>query len=329
MKRIFVGCFGLVVLLLLGPWIFLFVASFWNGYTEVGEDLENSALLQSPPPVWAEGHTIKAVTFNIQDLPLVAKYKNHPERMRAIAVKLSTMDPDIVGFQESFSAKHRQILMDELRAGTRLQYFQYFGSGWGGSGMLTASAFPIVEAHFHRFIDANAWYHIWEGDWWVGKGVGLARVEVDDDTFLDFYNTHAQADYGRAANEAARLRQMEAAADFVTRSHVPTIPAIFVGDVNCRRGAPDYEALVTGAKLIRTMLMESRIDHIFAVDHESYEIEALDTMEIEQQVRVNNMEFGLSDHPGYLSALRIAPKDASDANNGATTPQDGAEGSTP
>lgn len=327
MKRIFVGCFGFLVLLLLGPWIFLFVASFWNDYTEVGEDLENSALLQTPPPVWAEGHNLKVVTFNIQDLPFVAKYADHPERMRAIAVKLSTMDPDVVGFQESFSAKHRQILMDELRASTRLQYFQYFGSGWGGSGLLTASAFPIVETYFHRFADSNAWYHVWEGDWWAGKGVGLTRLEVDDNVYLDYYNTHAQADYGRAANEAARLRQMEAAADFVQRSQSPTIPAIFVGDVNCRRGAPDYDALVTGAKLIRTMLVESRIDHIFAVDQAGYSIEALDTIKIEQMVRVNNKEFGLSDHPGYLSALHIAPV-GEDDNEEASLP-DGDEGSTP
>ena len=44
--------------------------------------------------------TLKIVTFNIHDIYFVST--DRTERMRAIANKLSGLDPDIVGFQESF-----------------------------------------------------------------------------------------------------------------------------------------------------------------------------------------------------------------------------------
>jgi endonuclease/exonuclease/phosphatase family metal-dependent hydrolase len=310
-KRAFIGGLRLLALLLLGPWVVLFAALFWNDYTEIDEYLEDSAFLQSPPPEWKADQVIKIVTFNIQDLPFGTEYEDNPERMRAVAKELSSIDPDVAGFQESFSAKHRKILIDELRDHTRLQHFQYFGSGMVGSGLLTASAFPVVEKYFHRFTDSNAWYHVSEGDWWAGKGVSLSRLEVAQDKYLDYYNTHAQADYGRAANEAARLRQMEAAAAFVRRSLARTIPAIFAGDTNCRQGEPDYQALVTGADLTRTMLLQSGIDHIFAVNQSSYDIEVLSTSVIEPVIRTNDVELRLSDHPGFVSELNISPVDES------------------
>ena len=309
MKRALIGGAGILALLLLGPWLLLFAASFWNGYTEIDEDLESSSFLQAPPPTWDTGHAIKVVTFNIQDLPLLARYEDDPERMRAIARTLGAIDPDVVGFQEAFSEKHRQILIQALRADTRLRHFQYFGSGMFGSGLLTASAFPIVEMYFHRFTDSNDWYHLSEGDWWAGKGVSLTRIEVNSHHFIDYYNTHAQADYGRAANVAARLRQMEAAAAFVQRSQAQTIPVIFAGDINCRQGKPDYQALTSGANLTRTMLLPSEIDHIFTGNHPRYAVKVLNTSKIEPIGRNGDEAIRLSDHPGFLSVLNISPLD--------------------
>jgi len=306
-KRLTIGCFSVLLLVLLAPWVILFVASFFNDYVEVEERLEDSAFLADPPAPWEEARALTVVTFNIQDLPVIAKYKHYEQRMRAIAVTLANHDPDVVGFQEAFTSKHRQILIEELRANTRLRYFQYYGSGWAGSGLLTASAYPIVESHFHRYEDSNAWYVIWEGDWWAGKGVSLDRLDLGDGAYLDFYNTHAQAGYGRAANAEVRYGQMRAAADFVNRSRMPGSPAFFVGDVNCRRGAPDYERLVTDANLLRVMVVDSAIDHIFATEDPGYDLEVIGSVEIDDRIRVGDLEFGLSDHNGYLSRVQIRP----------------------
>jgi hypothetical protein len=83
---------------------------------------------------------LKLVTFNLKDTPVVGA--DRPERMRAIAAKLCTLDPDIVGFQESFIEKDRNILIEKLKKGSRLQYHQYYPSRVAGSGLLISSAFP-------------------------------------------------------------------------------------------------------------------------------------------------------------------------------------------
>jgi len=100
---------------------------------------------------------------------------------------------------------------------------------------------------------------------------------------------------------------MEAAAAFVQRSQAQTIPVLFVGDINCRQGKPDYQALISGANLTRTMLLPSEIDHIFSGNHPGYAIEVLNTSKIEPVIREDDGELRLSDHPGFVSVLHISP----------------------
>ncbi|MBU4212210.1 MAG: hypothetical protein KKD33_06465, partial [Verrucomicrobia bacterium] len=122
--------------------------------------------------------TLKIVTFNIHDIYVGST--DRAERMRAIAEKLCTLDPDIVGFQESFIKKDRNILIERLKKGSRLQYHQYYPSRVVGSGLLISSAFSITERSFLRFKDSNPFYKVTEGDWWAGKGVALAQVKLPD-----------------------------------------------------------------------------------------------------------------------------------------------------
>ena len=275
-----------------------------NGRTGVSGDLRNSALLRESPAPLAEPLELKVVTFNIQDLYL--KGKDRPLRMRAIGAKLYTLDPDVVGFQEAFIEADRAVLLKEL-APTRLKHHQYYPSGNVGSGLLIASAFPIREVFFHQFTVANPVYKIWEGDWWAGKGVALARLELPGGALLDFYNTHAQAGYGNPAYDIVRTGQMAELADFVVRSQNPAYPALLAGDMNCRPGDGDFETAVAGAGLLRAMKGESRIDHIFAVKNEAYAFDVLATEPIEADVKLGDKTLSLSDHTGYMSTIRIRP----------------------
>jgi len=247
------------------------------------------------------------VTFNIQDLYVVGTHR--AERMRAIAEKLCTLDPDIVGFQESFIGKDRRILIEGLKKCSRLEYHQYYPSRTIGSGLLISSAFPIAQQSFFRFSDSNPFYRVTEGDWWAGKGVALARLELPDGIgFVDFYNTHAQADYGKRTYEVVRKSQMTELARFVNRSSTSTTPAFLVGDMNCQVGRDDFETAVEGANLLRMMNMDSGIDHIFAVWSPGYGFELVDTVEIEERIRVKGKYTALSDHIGYMSTVRVIPR---------------------
>lgn len=304
MKKLLLVCLlsALVPVLLFG---YLYVNTFANGWTGVPTDFSPSALLKEKPPAWKEPATLKLVTFNIQDLLVVAK--DHEDRMMAIARKLSTLDPDIVGFQEAFIGEHRELLIGELEKYTRLRHFQYYPSGKVGSGVLTASAFPIREAWFHRYADSNPWWKVWEGDYWAGKGAGLARIELPNGALLDFFNTHAQADYGVPANTIVRRNQMSGLAQFVNEAKMGSVPVFVVGDLNSRVGSAEFDAAVVPTKLARVMNIDSHIDHILAVNDPAYSFTVLDTQPIVERVRSNGKEFDLSDHPGFYTLVQVAP----------------------
>jgi len=255
--------------------------------------------------------TLRIATFNIQDTPFVSSHNR--DRMRAAAIALAALDPDIVGFQESFLVSNRKLLTSLLQANSRLRYHQYFPSPLLGSGLLISSAFPIVESSFMRFTSSNPFYCLSEGDWWAGKGVALVRLELPagNGTF-DVFNTHAQASYASSDYVEVRTEQMTELAHFVNTSRANDTPAILVGDLNCRIGATDYETAVQGASLVRQMTLGADVDHIFSVENARYGFELISTVPIQGLVEVGSRYVPLSDHIGYLSVLRILP----DSNTG-------------
>ncbi len=277
----------------------------YNTRVGVATDFSDSEYLATPPAPFEAPLTLKLVTFNIQDLWVVGK--DRPARMRHIGRVLTDLDPEIVGFQESFITRDRQILFDAL-ADSRLQHHVYFPSGLVGSGLLMSSAWPIREAYFMRYPESGPPHRVWEGDFWAGKGVSLVRIETPEG-MVDVYNTHAQAGYGRPDYRAVRYSQMEALAAFINASRTGTAPAFLVGDMNCRIGDKDYETAVRDANLKRTMTIESGIDHIFAVRDAGYRFETLDTERIWETITEGDRTFDLSDHAGFMSTIRITPDD--------------------
>lgn len=227
--------------------------------------------------------------------------------MRSIGTKLNLLDPDIVGLQEAFIDDEIALLLAELE-GSKLKHHQYYGSATVGSGLLLLSAFPIAEIYFHRYTVANPFYTVWEGDWWVGKGVSLARLALPDDAgYIDVYNTHAQAHHGSTKYDGIRAQQMTELATVVNESRLKTAPALLVGDMNCSLGEADYERAVQGAALVRLMNLDTRIDHIFGVQDAAYEFDVIDTVEIQETVSIGGKKIELSDHSGYMSTIKITP----------------------
>ncbi len=313
--------FGLPVLLLGLAWM----ANAWVG---APTDLAGSVLHAGPPRPLPAPVTLRVVTFNIADGYLFTT--NRAERMAAIAARLNDLDPDLVALQEAFIASDRATLRRAL-APSRLEHEVRFPGALVGNGLWILSAHPIQEHLFHRFANSNPWYRVWEGDWWAGKGVGLARVVLPGGGVLDVFDTHAQAGRGNPANEQVRLGQMRELAAFVRRARTPGAPALLLGDFNTRPGAPDYELLVRETPLVRAMSIPSEIDHVFAVDDPAYAVDVQQTAPIRGRTRGAHegiflarapspgewwrMHFGppgptaLSDHPGYAVTLRIRPRD--------------------
>jgi len=282
-----------------------------NGRIGVETDFRKSVFLQNTPEILREAITLKVVTFNIQDLWIVGR--NRPERMAHIARVLSALDPDLVGFQEAFIEEDRAALLKALES-SRLAHHHYFPSGSGGSGLLICSAWPIQEVFFHRYSVSGPAHRIWEGDFWAGKGAALARIETPAG-MVDFYNTHAQAGYGRAAYRELRRNQMAELAAFINNTKTGASPVFLVGDMNCGIGKVDYETVVNEAGLTRSMTIDSRIDHIFTGASPLYTHETLNTVKIQEQITEGDRSFRLSDHAGYMSTIHIAPVNTSRVGN--------------
>lgn len=135
-----------------------------------------------------------------------------------------------------------------------LPYSFYYRSGQVGSGLAVFSRFPIKETAFVPFTTVGAIDRIWQGDWFAGKGIGMARVHVFCDlqstnsnstitnrklisttngTFVDIYVTHTHAQYGSLKYTAHRLVQLDELAHFIRiNSSNAGIPAIVAGDLN-------------------------------------------------------------------------------------------------
>lgn len=314
--------------LLVTPLLVVGIAALFNGRTGAVTNYAESGMLAHKPPALAEPMTLKVVTFNIADAYLFTT--NRPERMRALAEKLTELGVDIAGIQESFVAEDRHLLFDAL-ASSRLKYHMIYPAATVGNGLLILSAWPIEEAYFHRYSTSNPWYRIWEGDWWAGKGVGLARIVLPNGSCIDFYDTHAQAGRANATGYLeVRTQQMTEMARFINDSRTGTGPAFVVGDFNTLLERDDLKTAIAEARLQRVMSIPSRIDHIFAVQDPKYEFETLETKEIFGDVQGSaadiflsrapspaelwRMKYGkpetthLSDHPGYISTIRVSPR---------------------
>jgi endonuclease/exonuclease/phosphatase family metal-dependent hydrolase len=291
---------GIVVLLLaLGGFLLR------NRRTPSPTDLSKSVQLASPPAVLKNAVTLKVVTYNVHDLYVASDHR--PERMRGIADALVALDPDIVGFQESFIAGDRALLIAGLEK-SRLKHHQYFPSASVGSGLLISSAWPIEEYFFFRYTKGGMWYRINHGDWWAGKGIALARIALPDGNgFIDFFDTHAHAGYGFRPYDAIRLSNMMEVPPFIDRAAVKTSPAIIAGDFNCREKSEQYAALKVGNVLDRMLPENTGPDHIFAVKNAKYTFELLDSKTIEGTVPIEGGTSELSDHAGYMATIRITP----------------------
>jgi endonuclease/exonuclease/phosphatase family metal-dependent hydrolase len=247
------------------------------------------------------------VTFNIQDLYLASQYRR--PRVAAIAEILCELKPDIVGLQEAFISADRDLLLRGV-AGCGLTHFHYFTGGVAGSGLLIVSRFPIEETRFRLYSVACPWYRLDQGDWWAGKGVALARIRLPEENgVLYFYATHLQARYTEGGYLAERETQLGEMKRFVSKTSLEGAPEVLAGDFNTMLGSKELSEAFPETEFRRLMTIRSRIDHIYGKEDSRYSYEVLESREIRKMIPLSNgKSTPLSDHPGYMSRIRIVPR---------------------
>lgn len=272
-------------------------------------DYTASPFFDAPPAVWKQAHTVRVVTYNIKDLYVLSEHRH--ARMAGLATALAAAKPDLVCLQEGFVADDVERLTTALHD-LGLVHTVDFPSGVLGSGLWTLSRFPIRETYFLRFSKNGAMTDTNGGDWWAGKGVGLARVEVAPGELLDVYNTHMICGLGGEELVAHRRVQVREYAGFATGATPHTVPALLVGDFNCGYGRAGTDGDFLHYVMRWEPMLQRRYgyDHIFARSHGgSYRFTATGEVAFSGHATVGDppLPVSLSDHNGLLAEVRIEP----------------------
>ena len=183
--------------------------------------------------------SLRLLTLNIWGAP----YAQHRrERFSRIAQEIVRLAPDVVALQEAYIGHERRIIMDAVAEA--FPYQRYFPSGLLGSGLLTLSRYPVIEASFERFDFGGNPEDLPHGDFYAGKGISHCRIDAAG-TLIDLFNCHPHAQYSGPlrANDAVfthlNLRQ---AADFIA-SHRDSHPIFLLGDLNTRPSDIGYRII--------------------------------------------------------------------------------------
>ena len=255
---------------------------------------------------WPEGRDLRIVTFNVHDLYWLSDHR--AARMREIGKVLAAQAPDVVCLQEGFVGGDVAVIAEALRA-IGLEHATDYPSGVLGSGLWTFSRFPIREVFFLRFSQNGAMFDTKGGDWWAGKGVGLARLEVAPGQLLDVYNTHMICNLGGAELKAHRHVPVREFAGFVSGASPPGIPAVLCGDFNCGPGSREFVFLDDALRWQRMLQRSTWFDHVYARSPGgAYRFTPIEEIPIQGTVPVpGEPSVSLSDHTGWLVRLRIEP----------------------
>jgi sphingomyelin phosphodiesterase 2 len=182
---------------------------------------------------------MQILTLNIWGVPYA---KHCATRLQLIADKVLELSPDVLCFQEVYLPGCPKILIDRLKA--QYPYSHHFASGLVGSGLLTLSKYPIVDAAFHRFRMGGKPLRLEHGDYYAGKGIGFTRISTPQG-FVDVYNSHTHAQYQRENdNEYAVYTNtnLYEAIRFI-HAYSDSNAVILCGDLNTRPDQLGYRIL--------------------------------------------------------------------------------------
>lgn len=180
---------------------------------------------------------MRVMTLNIWGAPYA---RQRAPRMRAIAQELAALHPDLIAFQEVYLPQDRALLISLLC--DTWPHYRYFESGIIGSGLLTMSRYPILETQFRRFRLGGKQEDLRHGDYYAGKGIGLARIRTPDGDIV-LYNTHTHAQYAVADDNEYRVfteANLYEVTQFI-RNTAHDLPVILCGDLNTRPEQMGYQ----------------------------------------------------------------------------------------
>lgn len=146
--------------------------------------------------------SLNVLTLNCWGLKYISKFRN--QRLEEIGRLLSTLipSPDIVGLQECW-AQEDYLRIRELTRSI-LPYGKFYHSGIFGGGLAILSRFPIIDSNMVRYPLNGRPTAFFRGDWFVGKGVACATIELSPRSgdIVEVFCTHLHAPYEGEPNDS-------------------------------------------------------------------------------------------------------------------------------
>ncbi|KAK4941158.1 phospholipase C type enzyme [Elasticomyces elasticus] len=144
--------------------------------------------------------TINVLTLNCWGLKFLSKYRT--ERLSEIGNRIASYSPqlDIVGLQECWT--FGDYLAIRERTQHSLPYAKFYHSGTFGGGLAYFSRWPIIDSSMFRYPLNGRPTAFFRGDWYVGKGVACATIQLPDGKHVEVFNTHLHAPYEREPNDS-------------------------------------------------------------------------------------------------------------------------------
>ncbi|KAF8368144.1 hypothetical protein PRIPAC_85973 [Pristionchus pacificus] len=170
-------------------------------------------------------------------------------RLERLSDQLINEQYDVVGLQELWS--EADFIDLAARVATVYPYNHYFHSGFTGSGVCVLSKHPIVSTLMNRYSLNGFAHHIHRGDWFGGKVVGMAELEVGE-MRVHFYSTHLHAEYNRQNDLYLphRLAQCFELSQFVRHTSRGADLVILTGDMNLEPDDLGYRIILSNTHLI-------------------------------------------------------------------------------
>ncbi len=180
---------------------------------------------------------ISLVSWNTHGVPGAPR---RAERMRLLAEKVGSLEPDLALLQEVWLARDAQTITTVLAPHYR--NLPHDGEGWlfRDSGLMALvradSGWDVRASDVTEYRAEAPDWRIWQADGFADKGVqriALARQGVG----LTVLNTHLQARYRAQEYSTVRERQLAELADSA-RSAAESGAVVCAGDLNTPAGGP-------------------------------------------------------------------------------------------
>ncbi|KAI3386621.1 hypothetical protein SNEBB_008753 [Seison nebaliae] len=192
--------------------------------------------------------SLNLLSFNCWGLLYVSKHRR--KRIAGLAEYLASENYDMVGLQEIWCQCDFDLLKRRLQM--KLPFSHYFRNGVLGSGCCIFSKHPIVETFFYSYRVNGQFEDVTKGDWYAGKGCGLAKIDMNDKIF-NVYCTHLCANYSDAGSQSNddsdsylshRLAQTYELSQFINFTSTMSNYSILFCDLNQQDTEIGYELLL-------------------------------------------------------------------------------------